>query len=110
MPFGKLLLKTESSQIKKMIHLQFIHLVKSESDLINVILGIILAKDIGGIVPTFAESISTCVRQVLNYFFFVKIYHILLTMKVHQVHHLQKHMECMFIILYECQTFVNSSQ
>ena len=72
--------------------------------------GIIFAKDIGGNVPTFALSISTCVRQVLNYFFFVKRYHISLTMKVHQVHHLQKHMAYMYIILYECQTFVNNSQ
>ena len=31
-------------------------------------------------------------------------------MKVHQVHHLQKHMAYMYIILYECQTFVNNSQ
>ena len=63
-----------------MIHLQSIHLVKSVSD------------------------------QVLNYFFFVKRYHISLTMKVHQVHHLQKHMAYMYIILYEYQTFVNNSQ
>ena len=31
-------------------------------------------------------------------------------MKVHQVHHLQKHMAYMYIILYECQTLVNISQ
>ena len=50
------------------------------------------------------------VRQVLNYFISVKRYHIPLTMKVHQVHHPRKHIAYMYIILYECQTFVNSSQ
>ena len=58
----------------------------------------------------FCISISTCVRQVLNDFFFVKRYHISLTMNVHQVHHVQKHMAYIYIILYECQTFVNNSQ
>ena len=60
-----------------MIHLRFIHIAKSLSDLINVISGNIFVKDIDENVPTFAFSISTCARQVLNYFFYIfSIYHI----------------------------------
>ena len=49
MPSGKLRLKIKSSQ-----HLRFIHLAKSLQDLINIICGKNIVKDIDGNVPTFA--------------------------------------------------------
>ena len=53
--------------------------------------------------------INVC-QASIKQLFSVKRYHISLTMKVHQVHHPRKHMAYMYIILYECQTFVNNSQ
>ena len=96
-----------------MIHLQFIHLAKSLWNLNNIICGKNFCQ--GHWVhwrkrSNFCIKIATCVRQILNYFFFVKRYHISLTMKVHQVHYPRKHTAYMYIILYECQTFVNNSQ
>ena len=56
------------------------------------------------------QRVSGISIKLFLFLLFVKRYHISLTMKVHQVHHPQNHMAYMYIILYECQAFVNNSQ
>ena len=96
-----------------MIHLQFIHLVKPISDLINVICGNNFCQGHWRKCSNFCiKYINVCQASIKLFLFllFDKRYHFSLTMKVHQIHHPQNHMAYMYIILYECQAFVNNSQ
>ena len=93
-----------------MIHLQFIHLVKSVSDRINVICGNYFCQGHWRKCSNFCIKYINVCQASIKLFLFIKRYHISMTMKVHQVHHLQKHMAYMYFILYECQAFVNNSQ
>ena len=98
---------------EQMIHFQFIHLVKSLSDLINVICGKNFYQGHWRKCSNFCiKYINVCQASIKLFLFllFAKRYHISLTMKVHQVHHPQNHMAYMYIILYECQAVVNNSQ
>ena len=90
-----------------MIYLLFIHLVKSVLDLINVICGNNFCQGHCRKCSNFCIKYINVCQASIKLFLFVKRYHIWLTM---EVHHLQKHMAYMYIILYECQAFVNNSQ
>ena len=80
------------------------------SDLINVICGKNFCQEHVRKRSNFCIKYINVCQEILTYFYFVKRYHISLAMKVHQDHHSRKHIAYMYIILYECQTFVNNSQ
>ena len=83
-----------------MIHLQFIYLVKSVSDLINVICGNYFCQGHWRKCSNFCiKYIDVCQASIklFQFLLFVKRYHISLTMNVHQVHHPQNHMAYMYM-------------
>ena len=71
------------------------------SDLINVICGKNFCQGHWLNCSNFCiKYINVCQESIRLFFFFVKRYHISLTMKVHQVHHPQNHMSYMYILYF----------
>ena len=78
------------------------HRPPGASDLINVICGKNVCQVHWRNCSNFCiKYINVCQESIKLFLFFVKRYHISLTMTVYQVQHPQNHMAYMYILLYE---------